>query len=97
MHLRPAGHRIMAVDHAISCHPHVSTPTYQGTVPWQYTPSWDTPLLDPGAPSENPPLTPLHTLGGMVSASPEGSTFAPSLPPASAIQAHGHYFGSPQA
>ncbi|KAH9968374.1 hypothetical protein BGW80DRAFT_671630 [Lactifluus volemus] len=78
------------VDH----HP-LSPPTYQETVPWQYPQSWDTPVLDAGAPSENAPSTSLH-LGGMVSASSEGSTFASSLPPATAVQTHGHYFGSSQ-
>jgi hypothetical protein len=88
--LHPARHCIVTVGHPISCHTHISTPTYQDTVPWQYASSWDTPVLDT-APPENPPSTPLHTLGGMVSASTEGSSFAPSLPPPSAVQSHTYY------
>ena len=88
----PTRHRIVGVDHPVF----FSTPTYQETAPWPYAQSWDTPVLDAGALSENPPSTSLHAQSGLVSASPEGSTFASSLPPASAVQTHGHYFSSSQ-
>lgn len=58
-----------------------STSAYQDTVSWQYPSSWDAPVLDQGTSSEHPSSTSLHTLGGMVSPSHEGSTFAPPLPP----------------
>ncbi|KAH8986479.1 hypothetical protein EDB92DRAFT_1255383 [Lactarius akahatsu] len=78
------------VDH----HSLSSAPAYQDTVSWQYQQQWNAPVIDAGPSSENPPSVPLHTLGGMVSASHEGSTFVPSLPPARPMQSRSHYFGA---
>ncbi|KAH9987111.1 hypothetical protein BJV77DRAFT_1070686 [Russula vinacea] len=64
------------VDHQ---HALPSTSAYQDTISWQYA-AWDAPVLDPATSSEHPSSTSLHTLGGMVSPSHEG-TFAPPLPP----------------
>lgn len=70
----------------------ISAPAYQDTVPWQY--QWNTSVIDAGPSSENPPSVPLHTLGGMVSASHEGTTFVPPLPPARPMQTRSHFFGA---
>ncbi|KAI9450218.1 hypothetical protein BJY52DRAFT_1227300 [Lactarius psammicola] len=78
------------VDH----HSLSNAPTYQDTVPWQYQ-QWNTSVIDTGTSSENPPSVPLHTLGGMVSASHDGTTFVPPLPPARPMQSRSQFFGAP--
>lgn len=77
------------VDH----HSLSSAPAYQDTVSWQYQ-QWNTPVIDAGPSAENPPSVRLHALGGMVSASHEGSTFVPPLPPAGPMHTRSHFFGA---
>ncbi|KAH9976954.1 hypothetical protein BJV74DRAFT_168054 [Russula compacta] len=92
-------HLVILSEPVITLHSctHLSASTYQDTVPWQYAASWNAPVLDPSASSEDPSSTPLHSLGGMVSASHEGSTFAPQLPRPRALQTHNLFLGTSQA
>lgn len=71
----------------------ISASTYHDTVSWPYQ-QWNTPMIDTGTSSENPSSVPLHTLGGMVSATHEGSTFVSPLPPARSVQPRSHFFGA---
>lgn len=73
--------------HAIS-----STPAYHDAVSWPYHHQWNSPVIDAGPSSENPPSVPMHM--GMVSANHEGSTFAPPIPPARPMQSQSHYYGA---
>jgi hypothetical protein len=71
--------------------PPISAPAYQDSVSWPYH-QWNTTVIDSGPSSENPASV-LH-MGGMVSASHEGSTFVSPIPPVRSMQSQNHYFGA---